>query len=404
MQFKYKASNREGEVVEGTAEAVDKFNLSRTLKDQGLGLLTADAEGEKKSSNFFKKLMSMGGVSTHEKIIFSRNLSAMLGAGLSLSRALFTIQKQSKNKRFKKVIETINQKVKEGYTLNQSLGEFPKVFSPLFISMTAAGEESGNLIESLNVVSTQMEKTYELQKKVRGAMIYPSVILGAMLVIGIFMLTYIVPTLTATFKDLEVELPASTRFIIAVSEGFQNHTITLLLAVAGFIALVVYSIKTVRGRRTLDYIFLHMPLVSVLVKETNSARTARTLSSLLSSGVSYVKALEITRDVVQNSYYKKILKEAQDKVELGQPVSEVFGSHEKFYPPFVSEMITVGEETGELGPMLMRVASFYEAEIDQKTKNMSTIVEPFLMIIIGAGVGFFAVSMISPMYQLVENI
>jgi len=404
MQFKYKASNKEGEVVEGTAEAVDKFNLSRTLKDQGLGLLTAEAEGEKKTKDFFKKLMSMGGVSTHEKIIFSRNLSAMLGAGLSLSRALTTIHKQSKNKKFKKVVESVNEKVKEGYPLHQALGEFPKVFSSLFISMTAAGEESGNLIESLNVVSTQMEKTYELKKKIRGAMIYPSVILSAMLVIGIFMLTYIVPTLTATFADLEVELPASTRFIIAVSDGFQNHTILLLVALIGFIALVIASVKTERGQRILDYIFVHMPLVSVLVKETNAARTARTLSSLLTSGVAYVKALEITGDVVQNSYYKKILKEAQGEVELGQPVSGVFSKHEKFYPPFVSEMITVGEETGELGPMLMRVASFYEAEIDQKTKNMSTIVEPFLMIVIGAGVGFFAISMISPMYQLVENI
>ena len=154
----------------------------------------------------------------------------------------------------------------------------------------------------------------------------------------------------------------------------------------------------------MDWVFLHMPLVSGLVKETNSARTARTLSSLIKSGVPYISAVDITQEVIQNSYYKAVLKKAGKNVELGLPVAKVFEKNQKLYPVFVSEMIAVGEETGELGQMLMKVATYYENEVEAKTKNMSTIVEPFLMIIVGAAVGFFALSMISPMYSLVENI
>lgn len=404
MKFKYKAQDTSGNFVEDTTEASDNFDLAKILKEKDLILISAKVIDNSKISNLFRSFLNFGTVSNTEKILFGKNLSSMLEAGLPLSRAIEVIGRQSRNKKFKFVMNSLNNNIKAGDSLSDSLSKFPNIFPKLFVSMVKAGEESGDLVGALNIVSTQMEKTNELKKKIRGALIYPGVIITAMVGIGIFMLMFIVPTLTKTFAELNVELPKSTQFIISLSNAFQNHTVLLFLILLTIIILIITSFKTTTGRRILDWTFLHMPLISNLVKETNSARTARTMSSLISSGVPYLSAVEITTDVVQNSYYKNVLNKAAKNVELGLPVAKIFEENQKYYPVFVSEMIAVGEETGELGQMLMKIAVYYENEVEQKTKNMSTIVEPFLMIVVGAAVGFFALSMISPMYSLVENI
>jgi len=406
MEYQYKATKKDmgGEIVSGKMEAKDKFELSATLRAKNLTLINAIGKGENKFKEYLKKLSEFGSVSMTEKINFGRNLASMLEAGLALSRAVSVMERQNKNKKFKRILREIGESIKIGDSLNKALADHPKTFSPLFISMIRAGEESGNLTESLKIVSSQMDKTHTLKKRIRGAMIYPGVIVFAMTVIGIFMLVFIVPTLTGTFRELDVELPKSTQFIITLSDLLKNNPIIILLLLAGLGFLVSLGFKTERGRRIMDFVFLHMPLISPLVKQTNSARTARTLSSLLASGVPYLKAIQITKDVMQNSYYKKILSKAEKNIQLGLPVSKIFSENEKYYPIFVGEMIAVGEETGELSEMLMRVSTFYETEVEEKTKNLSTIVAPFLMIIVGAAVGFFAISMISPMYSLVENI
>lgn len=404
MRFFYKAINKEGEIVEDVTSAEDKFVLAKQLRERGLSLIAAETKKTKGIKSFFNSLFSFGTVSTKEKILFGKNLASMIEAGLSLSRAISVMERQTKNKRLKFVLNSISQSIKEGGTLSSALNDNPKIFKKLFVAMVMAGEESGDLTGSLKVVSSQMEKSYELNKKIRGALIYPGVILFAMVTIGIFMLVYIVPTLTKTFAELDVDLPASTQFIINTSNAFQNNTVLLLSLVIAFIILLIFGMKTVKGKKILEKIFLIIPMVSTLVKETNSARTARTLSSLLSSGVPYLTAVEITKDVVQNHHYKKVLQKAEKNVELGLPIAKIFEENEKYYPIFVSEMIAIGEETGDLGGMLMKVAIYYENEVEQKTKNMSTIIEPFLMIVVGAAVGFFAISMISPMYSLVEKI
>ncbi len=404
MKFKYKAQNSQGEYVQDVAEAQDSFELAKILKEKDLSMISAKPIDNGKLSRLIQSLTNFGTVSTNEKILFGKNLSSMLEAGLPLSRAIEVIGRQSRNKKYKFVMSNLNDSIKSGDTLSGAMAKFPSVFSKLFISMVRAGEESGDLVGALGVVSSQMEKTNDLKKKIKGAMIYPGVIITAMTGIGIFMLVFIVPTLTKTFVELNVDLPKSTQFIIDVSDAFRENTFFLISLLILFFVLLIAGFKTSRGKRIMDWVFLHMPLVSGLVKETNSARTARTLSSLIKSGVPYISAVDITQEVIQNSYYKAVLKKAGKNVELGLPVAKIFEENQKLYPVFVSEMIAVGEETGELGQMLMKVASYYENEVEAKTKNMSTIVEPFLMIVVGAAVGFFALSMISPMYSLVENI
>ncbi len=339
-----------------------------------------------------------------EKINFARNLSAMLKAGLAISKSLAILERQTKNATFKKVVSSLNEEISKGGTLSLGLLKYPNIFSPLFVSMVRSGEESGGLSEALNVVSIQMERNNSLVKKVRGAMIYPAIILSVMLIIGVIMLIYVIPTLTSTFKELNVELPASTRAIISVSDFLTNHTLLFIMILIGTVSASLFGSKLPAVRRLFDFIIIRIPIIGNIVKEVYAARVARTLSSLLSAGVEVVSSLLIARDVVQNSFYKETLIEASENVKKGKPMSLVFLANSKLYPVLVGEMMAVGEETGKLSEMLGRLAEFYEEEVEQKTKNMSTIIEPFLMVFIGAAVGFFAVAMISPTYSVLNTI
>ena len=403
-RFYYKAMKSNGEKYENTIEAADRFSVYNNIRKEGGTVILVEEEKKKFFSdiNFISALFSA--IKTDDKIMFTRNLSVMIKAGLPLSRGLKTLEKQSKNKKLKNVIRQINLNIQKGSSFNEALSKFPRVFSPLFVSMVKAGEEGGGLSEALMIVARQIELANNLKKKIKGALIYPSIIIIAMFIIGAVMLIYVVPTLTQTFEELGVELPMSTQFVISLSNFLTNNIFTAIIlliiaAIAGFVGF-----RSKKGKRIFDYLILHIPIISGLVKEINSARTARTLSSLLASGVEVVNSLSITGEVIQNSYYKEILKKSEKYIQEGLPFSEAFIKNEKFYPILVGEMISVGEETGRLSDMLLQIAEFYEEEVFRKTKDMSIIIEPFLMIIIGTVVGFFAVSMISPIYSISSGI
>jgi type IV pilus assembly protein PilC len=403
MQFRYRATDPSGHIATGDREAADRFALNDDLRREGLTLLAAEpSRTPSRLASRFSGLM--GRVSMHEKIIFGRSLGAMIEAGLPLSRALAVMERQSRNPTMKKVLLEVGEAVRRGEPLSKALGAHPRVFPPIFVSMVAAGEESGKVREALEVVSSQLEKAYLLSKKVKGALIYPGVIIGVMLSVAVLLFVFVVPTLTKIFTELNVDLPATTRAVIWLSDTLRGNSLLLLALVIGGPILMTFFLRSRAGHATTDWAAVHLPGISPIAKEVNAARTARTLGSLLSAGVSYLEATRITGDVLQNGYYKDILRRVTIQVEKGQPISKVFVESEKFYPPFVAEMIAVGEETGEISKMLGKVAAFYEDEVDQKTKNISTIIEPALMVVVGAGVGIFAISMISPMYSLVNAI
>lgn len=400
MLFQYKIINKEGQIVSGEKEGADILTLSKSLKDEGFAVISVEPKKKSTSSISF----SFKPFKTVEKITFARNISSMLDAGLALSRALEVISRQTKNLRSKKILNEINDKIKAGTAFSDALENYPKIFNSLFISMTKAGEESGNLAEAFSNIANQLEKNYLLVKKIKGAMVYPGVIVVAMSIVGFFMMTYIVPTLSKTFKELDVALPKSTQIIIAFSDFLQNQTLAFFGVLIAILVILFLFFRNKTGKDFLDVVLINSPIFGELTKQINSAKTARTLSSLLKAGVPYLQAIQITKGVLSNHLYKKILDQAEKKVEMGDKISGVFSENEKFYPSFVGEMFAVGEETGELSEMLLKVAEFYENEVDQKTKNMSTIIEPVLMLVVGVAVGFFAISMISPMYSLVENI
>lgn len=403
MKLNYRATDPSGHVAEGTRESPDRFTLNEELRLEGLTLLSA--EPAKVPSRLAARVGGLfGRVSAHEKIIFGRSLGAMIEAGLPLSRAIAVMERQSRNPTMKKVLLEVGEAVRRGDPLSKALAARPDIFPPIFVSMVGAGEESGKLREALDVVSSQLEKAYQLSKKVKGAMVYPGVIIGIMLAVAVLLFVFVVPTLTKIFIELNVELPATTRAVIWLSDTLRGNSLALLGLVIGGPIAATYFLRSRAGRATSDWAALHLPGVSAIAKEVNAARTARTLGSLLSAGVSYLEATRITGDVLQNGYYKEVMRRVQSQVEKGQPISKVFIEAENLYPPFVGEMVSVGEETGEISKMLEKVAAFYEDEVDQKTKNISTIIEPALMVVVGVGVGIFAVSMISPMYSLVNAI
>jgi type IV pilus assembly protein PilC len=403
MKFSYKARNTAGVISEGVVEARDRVEAINTIRALGVIPIFVNQKmgGILGSLNF-----SMGGnkVKLSEKIMLTKNLSGMLKAGLPLSRALQVLSRQTKNKYLNKIIETLSETIDKGGTFSDGLAKYPKVFSALFVSMVKAGEESGGMPNALTEIGINLEKSYALNKKVKSAMMYPSIILGAIFLIGILMFVYVVPTLTKTFKELGADLPASTKLVIGLSDLISNHLILLIVGIAAIVFLVILATRLPKSKRAIDWIIIRLPVIGGIVREMNAARTTRTMASLLGSGVTIGRAISITKEVLQNVHYKEVMAEVEKVVEKGAPMSSVFKQQTILYPIMVGEMIEVGEETGNLGSMLLDVALFYEGEVDAKTKDLSTIIEPVLMIFIGVAVGFFAVSMLSPMYSIMDSI
>jgi type IV pilus assembly protein PilC len=402
-RFLIKAIDSKGGSHEETIEAADQHSLYGDLKQRSLTLVSVNEVVDHPTTSRFN-IVLFGKVKMADRITFARNLGSMIDAGLSMSRALTVLEKQTKQQKFKGIIADLGRSISQGRTLSDAMKQYPEAFPPLMSSMVKAGEESGSLSQSLHSIATQMESSYALTRKVRGALMYPMVILGVMFVIGFFMMTYVVPILSATFKEMNADLPIQTKIVIGVSDFLKGNLIVTIVGIVVVIAGAYFGSKTKPGKRILDWVMLRLPVVGFMVKEVNSARTTRTLSSLLTAGVDVVVATRITADVVQNSYYKEVLAIVEEKIQKGDPIASVFAAREDLYPIFVSEMISVGEETGQLAQMLLGVATFYEDDVDQKTKDMSSVIEPVLMVVIGLAVGFFAISIIGPIYSIGNNL
>jgi len=403
LVMKFRATIRKDGAPDETrvVEAESRFDVYSQVNNEGGSVALLEELNEFSFGRLSRFNIYIGtGVKRIEVIRTAKNLSAMLGAGLSLSRALSVIERQSDNKRLKAVATGLSESIKKGSSFHEALAAYPKVFPELFIAMARAGEESGSLSEALSIVGLQMERSEELRRKIKGAMIYPAIVVTAIIIVAVLMLIYVVPTLTKTFIDLGVQIPLATRVIVAISNFMVAHSILVL---ATIVLLVAGSIAFVRSRVGGSIVLagaLHLPVVGELVRETYAARASRTLSSLLSSGVPILDALSITKDVVRANIFAKVIEEAEARVKKGDLLSVSFSEHAKLYPILMSEMLLVGEETGKVAEMLRQIAEFYEMDVAEKTKDLSTIIEPVLMLLIGAVVGVFAVSMIAPIYSL----
>ena len=343
MLYTFRAVDRVGKTISDTRESASERELADTLRGEGFLLLEATEKGvaapHKGFSLALPKFLSR--VTLVERMVFARNLAVMVGAGLSLTRALEALEDQSSNQKFRAILTDIRASVTRGTSFTDSLRSHERVFGPIFISMIESGEISGNLEKVLKTLARQMKRDHDLRSRVKSALIYPAIVVGALVLIGALMMIYVVPTLTQTFAELNIDLPIMTKIVIGSSNAMLNYYPLFLIF---FVALGFggwYALRVPSVRLMCDSFILKVPLFGPLIQKLNSARFARTLSSLISSGTAITRALEVTAAVLGNHRFRQSLEGASTVVQQGKPLSSVLRQHPELYPPLVTEMMHV---------------------------------------------------------------
>lgn len=344
-------------------------------------------------------------VSHQERLLFTKHFATMIKAGIPIAEAVETMVEQTSSPYFKKILSSILDDINNGKNLASSLKKFPKTFDQFYVSLIEVGEESGNLVENLEFLAAQLSKDYSLRKKIQGAMLYPGIVLTATVIMGSFISLYVLPKLVDFFNSFDVELPVTTRILIKFSTLMKDYGIFVF---AGAIILLValrFLLNSKKVKPHWHSIILKLPLIGKLISYGQLARFSRNLGTLVKSGVPIVKGLEITSNTMSNIRFKNDLDKLSKSLSKGKNIgSSMEKQHFSEFPLLVSRMISIGEKTGNLDESLIYLSNYYDDEVDDISKNFSTILEPILLIIIGLVVGFLALSIISPIYQLTGSI
>lgn len=399
----YTAKSFYGETITGTLDANDEWQLAQSLKGQGMVLIKAIPKEKKHRFNLtLPSLFSR--VSLAEKIMITKSLGIMFSTGLSLVKSFDVLKNQAKNKRLKNALMDIKEKISKGENLSDVLSTYPAIFSELFCNMVKVGEESGTLDEVFSVLTLQLEKEHELKSKIKNAMIYPSIILMVMAGVAVVMVTVVLPSLDIFFTSLNVEIPIYTKILLAAGRFLSKRWYVALLFPVALFSILFLILKSKSGKKATDTLLLRLPAISQIIKKSNAAFLIRSLSSLISAGIPLTRALEISSRTVDNHYFREALGEAEKKIKKGEKLSSSLKPHQNIFPVGVIEMIEVGEETGKTSVILKKLADFYEQEAIAAIEKLSILIEPVLIIVLGLGVGLFALSIIEPMYSSLSAI
>lgn len=399
-EFKYVAIGAQGNHFTGQITAASREAAVAAIRQQGnKPVNVSEAKAAKREFSFGKK------VKIKDLVIFTRQLATMISAGVPIVRALATLQAQTENKYFKEVVGQITKKVESGSSLSEALEQYPKVFSTIYINMVRAGEEGGILDQSLLRLALQTEKDAAIRKKVKSAMTYPMVISGITVLAFFVLMTMVVPKLGEVIKGMGAPLPMLTQVMLAAG-NFMKTPLFLIcffgLIIGGTFAFKRY-VRTEKGRYNYHFVLLKLPIVKVLITKVAVARFARTFSSLMSAGVTVLVAIETTSAAVGNKVVERELTEAAKQVKNGTQFSAALANSQVF-PPIVSQMLAVGEETGQIDQILIKVAEFYEEEVDAFVDGLTSIIEPLMILVLGGMVGLVAASVFGPLSSLTQNI
>jgi type IV pilus assembly protein PilC len=400
--FAYKIVNAKGQTVSGVITAVSRAAAVTDLRNQGNHPISVQETKAKNAGKSFGKSK----VKMRDLVIFTRELSTMISAGVSLPRCMDTLSNQFDNKNFREVIGSINHDVEGGAPLAEAMAKFPNIFSDVYVNMIRAGEAGGILDEILKRLATQVEKDASIRKKIRSAMAYPIVILTVTIIAFFGIMLFIIPKIGKIFKDLggpNAQLPVYTRAMLTISNFMIHNIIFVAIAMASLIFGFRHYVHTEKGRFRWHGFLLKMPIIGTIVTKISVARFARTFSSLMGAGVSVLDSLEVTGRAVGNKVIQKELVRIAEEVRNGQPLGKQLLSA-KHFPPIVGQMMSVGEETGKIDEVLVKVADFYEEEVDAVIDGLSSIIEPFMIIILGGIVGLIAASVMGPIANLSKNI
>lgn len=400
MEFKYSAINKDGRNESDTITASSYKDAISQLHSKGL-IPTEVVEKKQDPLNAF--LTRFSGVSLSDKILFIQNLSIMLKAGIGMTKALKILSTQSSNARFKQVLDEVYQSVEAGKSFAEALGKYPEIFSNIFISMVRVGEMSGNLDKSLEYLGVQLQREHNLISKVRGAMIYPAVIIFAVVVVGFLLAIFVLPSLLGVFKESNIPLPLTTRIIIAGVNFLQAHTILVLAGAVGIVVGIIAVLRTNQGQRIFDKALLHAPIFGGISKKMNMARFSRIMSSMLKSGTPILEGLQVAADSLGNFEYKDAVALTVQDVKVGKSMATALAKYPNLFVYLVTQMISVGEESGTVDAILEEIAVRYEGEVDDIMNNLSSIIEPVLILGIGSVVGVLALALIGPIYSITQQ-
>jgi len=397
--FQYTARTAEGKIKRGQEVGHNEGEIQVKLRQRELQPVKISDISNLWLSRLFGFLRP---IKTKDLVIFSRQFSVMISANVTVVESLNILVDQTKNLALRNMIAEIAFEVDSGSFLSDAFAKRPNTFSNFFVNIIRSGETSGKLDEVLNYLSDEMEKSYDMIAKIRGAMIYPVFIMSGLIGVGIVLMIYVIPNLTSILTESNAALPFSTRIVIAASNFLRHYLwlVIVILAVAGF--LFRLYIKTYAGRRNLDLFKLRLPIFGTLFKYIYLMRFARSLSTLLKGGVTITRSLEITADVVNNTIYKELILETLEAINDGNPLASVLETS-RDVPRMVPQMITVGEKTGKIDVVLDRITSFYTRESTNMLDNLSKLMEPVIMVIMGIGVGIMVAAVIMPMYNLASQ-
>ena len=403
--FNYKATDIHNKTLKGTVEAVDRNNANDTLRKQGLRPLSIKIEsvntGKSSLSQLFKPK-----VKTLDIVIFTRQLSTMVSAGVPLLRALTSLQTQAENPTFKEVLEGVVKDVQAGISIGDAMEKYPQAFSSVYVNMVRAGEAGGILDDILKRVADQQEKNASIKKKIKGAMTYPVVLLVIMFFAFFGLMIFIVPQIGKMIKDLggpDAQLPLITEVMLGISGFMQNYWYIIIGALAGGIYLFQRWRHSPAGRKKFHALVLKTPSVGIIIQKVAVARFSRTFSALMGSGMGVLEALRVTGKAIGNETYEDILVKAAERVQQGEQLSVCIAG-EKLFPPIVAQMLAVGEETGQTDTVLIKIADFYEEEVDTAISSASSIIEPVMIVLMGSMVGLIAASVMGPISNLANQV
>lgn len=395
--YSYVAAQSNGGLKKGEMEAIDRNSVIDYLKSEDLLVVSV----KEKASRFNQKPIFGKKLSYPDKITFTENLATMIKAGVSLSEALSVLKEESENPYFKNILSDLKFAIENGKPLSDALSHYHQDFDDIFINMIRAGEASGKVEVALLRLSVQLKKDFALISKIKGALIYPFVLIGGVIGVLILIITFVVPKLAAIFAGSSYKLPLTTRALFALSTVASKSPIltiaVLVILIIGF--ALVSRAKPVK--KLFANLIFHLPYTAKLYRQIEMVRFCRTTGQLLASGIPIGKVLEIAASAVSLSQYQKLINEAKDKILKGVSLANAFRGREDYFSGMLISVISVGEKTGNLSELLLNLADFYEEQIDNTLKTLTSLVEPILLVIVGLLIGGMAISVVVPIYQLI---
>lgn len=405
MKFNFKAKTETGEVKEGIVEAISRDAAVLILQRNNLIPLSLTSENSGELFGFLRDIQKLWeGVSQKELMIIFRQLSTLIEARVPVVTSLRTISDQVKNRYLAYILRQMEDDIQDGASFSEALERHPQVFSSMVISMIRAGEVSGSLQRSIEFVADSIEKNYQLTSKVRGALYYPGFVMTVAFAVGFLVVTFILPKITVIIKEMNVPVPWYTSALMWLGDFMNDYWWAVLIVVLAGVGAFAYYIQSDKGRREWDIVVLKLPVFKLLAKGVYVTRFSENLGALLNGGIPVVKALMITGDVIGNSVYQQIILHAAEEVKTGGTMSTVFVHYPNEVPPIVAQMTKIGEETGTISKVLDGVARFYGQEVDTLTRNLTTLIEPILIVFLGIGVAILTVGVLLPIYNIAGNL